>query len=52
VVPLQQSEAIIAKFKEAGVPNNFIIKKGIGHSIDDMHPEIKQFTDWFDKYLK
>jgi predicted esterase len=27
-VPLQQSQTIIAKFKEAGVPNNFIIKKG------------------------
>jgi acetyl esterase/lipase len=52
VVPLQQSEAIITQFKKAGVPNNLIIKKGIGHSIDNMQPEIKQFTDWFDKYLK
>jgi acetyl esterase/lipase len=52
VVPLGQSEAIIAQFKKAGVPNNFIIKKGIGHSIDDMHPEMNQFTDWFEKYLK
>ena len=52
VVPLQQSEAIIAQFKKAGVPNNLIIKKGIGHSIDDMQPEIQQFTGWFDKYLK
>jgi len=52
VVPLQQSETIIAKFKAAGVPNNFIIKKGAGHRFDDMQPEIKQFADWFDKYLK
>lgn len=52
VVPLQQSEAIISKFKIAGVPNNFIVKKGVGHNADDMQPEIKQFTDWFNKYLK
>jgi acetyl esterase/lipase len=51
-VPLQQSESIIAKFKEAGVPNNFIIKKGGKHKFDDMMPEVKQFADWFDKYLK
>ena len=52
VVPLQQSEAIIAKFKKAGVINNLIIKKGIGHDIDGMQPELKQFADWFEKYLK
>jgi acetyl esterase/lipase len=52
VVPLQQSQTIIAKFKEVGVPNNFIIKKGAAHKFDDMQPEIKQFADWFDKYLK
>ncbi len=51
-VPLQQSESIIAKFKEVGVPNNFIIKKGGKHKFDDMMPEVKQFADWFDKYLK
>jgi len=51
-VPLQQSQTIIAKFKEAGVPNNFIIKKGAKHNFSDMEPEVKQFTDWFDKYLK
>jgi acetyl esterase/lipase len=51
-VPLQQSVTIIGKFKEAGVVNNFIIKKGAEHRIGDMQPEIKQFVDWFDKYLK
>jgi acetyl esterase/lipase len=51
-VPLQQSESIIAKFKEAGVPNNLIIKEGGKHKFDDMMPEVKQFADWFDKYLK
>ena len=52
VVPLQQSQTIIAKFKGAGVPNQFIIKKGAAHNFEDMQPEIRQFTDWFDKYLR
>ncbi len=51
-VPLQQSQVFIARLKEAGVPNNFIIKKGGRHSEDDMMPEVLQFVDWFDKYLK
>jgi len=52
VVPLQQSQEMIAKLNEAGVKNNFIIKKGARHSFDDMVPEFSQFTEWFDKYLK
>ena len=53
VVPLQQSQTIIAKFKEAGVINNYIIKKGGKHNFDDMQPEVStEFPQWFDKYLK
>jgi acetyl esterase/lipase len=52
IVPLQQSQNIIARFKEAGVINNFIIKKGGRHSAPDMNPEWQQFADWFEKYLK
>ncbi len=51
-VPLQQSEAIIAKFNEAGVPNRFVIKKGGKHNGNDMNPEWQEFVNWFDKYLK
>jgi acetyl esterase/lipase len=52
VVPLYQSESIIARFKQAGVINNFIIKKGGHHAPEDMQPELKQFPEWFNKYLK
>ena len=52
VVPLQQSQTFVAKLKEAGVTNNFIIKKGGRHNPDDMKPELNQLVDWFDKYLK
>ena len=52
IVPLQQSEAFIAKLKAAGVANKLIIKKGVGHGVEDMFPEFYQFSDWFDKYLR
>ena len=52
IVPVQQSQIFVAKLKEAGVTNNFIIKNGGRHNADDMKPELNQFVDWFDKYLK
>ncbi|QNA42940.1 alpha/beta hydrolase [Lacibacter sediminis] len=52
IVPLQQSVSFNAKLKEAGVANKLIVKKGVGHGIEDMLPEYYQFSDWFDKYLR
>jgi acetyl esterase/lipase len=52
LVPMQQSESIIAKFKEAKVICNLIIKDGVGHGWRNMEVEEKNFLDWFDKYLK
>ena len=52
LVPKQQSESIIAKFKEVNVPCEFIIKEGGGHGWKDMQVEEKNFVRWFDKYLK
>jgi acetyl esterase/lipase len=51
-VPLQQSQVFVARLKEAGVQNNYIVKKGGRHNEDDMLPEALQFVDWFDKYLR
>jgi acetyl esterase/lipase len=51
-VPIQQSQSIITKFKEAGVVNKFVIKKGAKHNASDMNPEWQEFVDWFEKYLK
>jgi len=51
-VPLQQSEAFIAKLNETGLTNKLIIKKNVGHGFEDMLPELYLFSDWFDKYLK
>jgi len=52
LVPKQQSESIIAKFKEAKVPSNLIIKEGGTHGWRNREVEEKNFLDWFDKYLK
>lgn len=52
VVPLQQSETFIAKVKDAGVENKFIIKEGGIHNSAAMMPEFLEFADWFEKNLK
>jgi dipeptidyl aminopeptidase/acylaminoacyl peptidase len=52
LVPLQQSEVIIAKLKEAGVPNELVIKKGFGHGWPTLpFEDSRTIADWFDKYL-
>ncbi len=50
-VPLQQSETIIKKLKEANISNQLIIKKGGGHGWKNIEIEEQNFVDWFDKYL-
>lgn len=51
LVPLQQSESIIAKLKAAGVPNELFIREGGNHGWANMEVEEKRFIIWFDKYL-
>ncbi|HEY2786539.1 MAG TPA: alpha/beta hydrolase [Fimbriiglobus sp.] len=51
LVPLQQSELMIAKLKEAGVPCKLVIKKGGGHGWGEMDKDVVAIADWFDKYL-
>ena len=52
VVPLQQSQSIIQKLKEAGVPNDLIIKPKGGHGWRNMEEQDALFLAWFDKWLK
>jgi len=51
LVPLQQSELIIARYKRGGVPCELVIKKGAGHGWKGMEDDIDAIADWFDKYL-
>jgi dipeptidyl aminopeptidase/acylaminoacyl peptidase len=50
-VPLQQSESMVAKLKEASVPAKLIVKKGAGHGWVTVLDDLKPMADWFDKYL-
>jgi acetyl esterase/lipase len=51
MVPLQQSEKLLAALKSAGVPAELIIKKGGGHPWPTIHEEVAVMADWFDKQL-
>jgi acetyl esterase/lipase len=52
LVPIQQAELIIAKFKENGVPCELVVRKGAGHGGPAFANDSKVLADWFDKYLK
>ena len=52
LVPIQQAELMMAKFKEAGVPAELVVKKGAGHGWVTIGQDQKTIADWFDKYLK
>jgi acetyl esterase/lipase len=51
VVPLQQSRAIIEKFKEAKVPCELVVKPGGGHGWLDIGADVSKLADWFDAHL-
>jgi acetyl esterase/lipase len=51
LVPLQQSEVMLAKLKEVGVPVELIVKKGAGHGWTTIVLDIDSCIEWFDKYL-
>src|SRR5262245_49049546 len=51
VVPLQQSEVMLAALKKAGVPAELIVKPGGGHPWLTLHEEVQVVADWFDKQL-
>src|SRR5262245_28807146 len=51
LVPLQQSQLIIEKLKEAQVPCELVVKPGGAHPWPDIAADIPRLADWFDKYL-
>ena len=52
VVPLQQSEEMAKKLKEAGVETKLVVKPGAGHGWLTILGDMIAFADWFDRYLK
>jgi acetyl esterase/lipase len=51
VVPLQQSELMLAALKQANVSAELVVKQGGGHPWFTIHEEVKVLADWFDKQL-
>ena len=52
LVPLQQSQVMLAKLKEAGVEAKLIVKPGAGHGWLSMLSDMNTLADWFDAHLK
>lgn len=51
LVPLQQSEVMVAALKEANVSAELIVKPGGGHPWPTIAEEVLIMADWFDKTL-
>ena len=51
LVPIQQAESILARFKEVGVPAELIVRPGAGHGWPTILNDTVLLADWFDKYL-
>jgi len=49
LVPLQQSEVMVAALKEANVSAELIVKAGGGHPWPTIAEEVQIMADWFDK---
>jgi acetyl esterase/lipase len=52
LVPLQQSEAMVARLKEAGVVAELVVRKGRKHDFSDGARDLVAIVDWFDQHLK
>lgn len=51
VVPLEQSQKLLAALHEHGVPAELILKEGGGHPWLTIHDEVAKLADWFDQQL-
>jgi acetyl esterase/lipase len=52
LVPIQQAELIMARFKEAGVASELVTRKGRGHDFKGVEKDLPVIADWFDTHLK
>jgi acetyl esterase/lipase len=51
LVPIQQSQRIMEKLEEAGVPHQLVVRPGKGHGWPTMGEDLPLLADWFEKYL-
>ena len=51
LVPVQQSEAMVARLKEVGVDAKLVVKPKAGHGWLTMPLDMEAFAEWFDAHL-
>ncbi|MGQ0633394.1 MAG: alpha/beta hydrolase fold domain-containing protein [Planctomycetaceae bacterium] len=51
LVPFQQAELMVAKFKECDVPVELVVRPGAVHGWAGLDKDVLLLADWFDKYL-
>ncbi len=51
LVPIGQAQAIVAKFKAAGVKAELLTREGRGHDFAGIDKDIAAMIDWFDEHL-
>jgi dipeptidyl aminopeptidase/acylaminoacyl peptidase len=54
LVPIQQSELLVSKLKEIGVPNKLYIVEGKGHGFNFENSDVNEFEEvisWFQQFL-
>lgn len=52
LVPIQQAEAIVAKFNECGVRAELLTRPKRGHDLNGIDKDVAAMADWFDEHLK
>ncbi len=52
LVPIQQSQLVMAKLEELRVPHRLVVVPGKGHGWPGLEKDATQLADWFDQYLK
>jgi acetyl esterase/lipase len=52
LVPIQQAELIVEKYKAAGVAYELVVKKGLAHGWPAIDRDVALIADWFDKQLR
>jgi acetyl esterase/lipase len=52
LVPIQQSEGMVARLREAKVPARLVVRKGADHGWLSILEDMALIADWFDKHLR
>jgi acetyl esterase/lipase len=51
VIPVGQSQSLVARLNEAKVPARLVVRDGVGHAYPGWEADTKLITDWFDEHL-